>query len=213
MRWREKLRRNRIFSKTLLMLFILIITYYLINRIDFKLDIVSDNQIEFNLIDERIKLQKVENVLALDDGITADAQKFMDELGLKDPGANGKAVVLPENISEETKLKIKEGFERNKFNSFLSDMVSLNRRIPDLRSDVCKHKIYSKKLPKCSIMISFHNENWMLLMRTVHSILNNSPLELIEEILLVDDASDRGLCVFFAYRFQLNSSRISQETT
>lgn len=75
--------------------------------------------------------------------------------------------------------------------AFASSMVRLNRHLPDVRSDVCKNKTYSN-LPKCSIVIPFHNEDWMLLIRTMHSVLNRSPLELVEEVLLVDDASSRG---------------------
>ena len=39
------------------------------------------------------------------------------------------------------------------------------------------------------MVVCFHNEAWSALLRTVHSILDRSPPHLIEQIILVDDAS------------------------
>lgn len=48
-------------------------------------------------------------------------------------------------------------------------------------------------MPKASVVIVFVNEGWSTLMRTVHSVINTSPPELLEEIIMVDDYSNKGL--------------------
>lgn len=75
------------------------------------------------------------------------------------------------------------------YNLLASEMLSLHRSLPDARSDECKQLSYARKLPSTSVIIIFHNENWPTLLRTMWSIINRSPRELIREIILVDDFS------------------------
>uniref|UniRef100_A0A674NYV8 Polypeptide N-acetylgalactosaminyltransferase n=1 Tax=Takifugu rubripes TaxID=31033 RepID=A0A674NYV8_TAKRU len=103
------------------------------------------------------------------------------------PGEMGKAVVIPKDEQE----KMKELFKINQFNLMASDMIALNRSLPDVRLDGCKTKVYPDDVPNTSIVIVFHNEAWSTLLRTVHSVINRSPRHLLVEIVLVDDASER----------------------
>lgn len=103
------------------------------------------------------------------------------------PGEVGKAVIIGK---EEEQLK-NEKFKLNQFNLLASDRIALNRSLADVRLSQCRGKTYAKKLPPTSIVIVFHNEAWSTLLRTVHSIIRTSPPQLLHEIIMVDDASDR----------------------
>ena len=105
------------------------------------------------------------------------------------PGELGKPVKI-EKPDVESKRKIDKGWKDNAFNQYVSDMISVHRSLPDPRDNWCKASgRFLSDLPKTSVVVCFHNEAWSVLLRTVHSILNRSPKHLIDEIILVDDAS------------------------
>ena len=62
----------------------------------------------------------------------------------------------------------------------------------------CKNWHYPDvtKLPTASVVLVFVNEGWSTLIRTVHSVINTSPPELLAEVILVDDFSNKGKCYF-----------------
>lgn len=105
----------------------------------------------------------------------------------------------PEEILSKEEIKttpfsiqeMDDKFKLNQFNIVASDLIPLNRSLPDVRLEECKTKTYPKHLPKTSIVIVFHNEAWTTLLRTIWSVINSSPRDLLQEIILVDDASTR----------------------
>lgn len=105
------------------------------------------------------------------------------------PGEGGRGVTM----KPEQEAIMKQKFKENQFNIIASDMISLNRSLQDIRQADCKTKWYPKMMPTTSIVIVFHNEAWSTLLRTVWSVINRSPRSLLREILLVDDASERGM--------------------
>lgn len=103
------------------------------------------------------------------------------------PGENGKAVALVGDEQAEGQKAMKKWF----MNLVASDKVSLDRRVPDVRETGCKNMLFDQQLPSASVVVIFHNEAWTPLLRTVHSVINRSPPDLLHEIVLLDDCSDR----------------------
>ncbi|CAH0389780.1 unnamed protein product [Bemisia tabaci] len=102
------------------------------------------------------------------------------------PGEGGLAYKITDREND-----VAQSISDYGMNMVVSDTISLNRTLPDLRMPECKHWNYPTKLPKTSVIIVFHNEGWSSLMRTVHSVINRTPPEFLEEVLLVDDFSDK----------------------
>ncbi len=90
-----------------------------------------------------------------------------------------------EQKREEERLKGVYGF-----NQLVSDEISLNRSVPELREDECRYWDYPDDLPTASVVLVFHNEGWSTLLRTVNSVLNRSPAKFLHEVVLVDDKSE-----------------------
>lgn len=105
------------------------------------------------------------------------------------PGEHGKPFVL----SSEEKDASEALYKENGFNALASDKISLHRSIPDIRNPGCKNKKYNSYLPEVSVIVPFFNEHWTTLLRTVYSVLDRSPPQLIKEIILVDDCSTKGI--------------------
>ncbi|CAO1392457.1 unnamed protein product, partial [Diamesa tonsa] len=117
--------------------------------------------------------------------------EFMNyEASRRGPGENGTAVFLtdPSEIELDNELYKIEGLS-----VVVSDKISVNRSVPDVRNLLCQTKLYLKYLPHVSVIVIFHNEHWSLIMRTLHGIYNRSPHELLDEIILVNDASTRDI--------------------
>ncbi|XP_008330208.1 polypeptide N-acetylgalactosaminyltransferase 12 [Cynoglossus semilaevis] len=109
-------------------------------------------------------------------------------LDLNALGELGRAVKL--NLNKEEAKKQELSISKHQINVYVSDKVSLHRRLPERWNPLCKKLKYDyRTLPTTSVVIAFYNEAWSTLLRTVHSVLETSPEK---EIVLVDDYSDRA---------------------
>lgn len=56
----------------------------------------------------------------------------------------------------------------------------------------CRQMTYSDDLPQISVVFIFVNEALSVILRSVHSVVNHTPSQLLKEVILVDDNSDNG---------------------
>ncbi|KAK7109708.1 probable N-acetylgalactosaminyltransferase 9 isoform X1 [Littorina saxatilis] len=126
-----------------------------------------------------------------DEVMRVRVKRFMEyqssEAGRSGPGERGEPVVL---LGEE-KAKAEVLMPKEAFNRLASDKISLERSVPDVRDQACKHIVYPRQLPTASVVIIFHNEAWSPLLRTAHSVVNRSPPQYLHEVILLDDFSDK----------------------
>ncbi|XP_039501907.1 N-acetylgalactosaminyltransferase 4 [Drosophila santomea] len=102
-------------------------------------------------------------------------------------GEHGVAAKIENPAEKELE---KEHSWMNGFNGLISDRISLNRSVPDIRLEACKTRKYLAKLPNISVVFIFFNEHFNTLLRSIYSVINRTPPELLRQIVLVDDGSE-----------------------
>ncbi|EDQ85941.1 uncharacterized protein MONBRDRAFT_38577 [Monosiga brevicollis MX1] len=108
-------------------------------------------------------------------------------LGLKPDGTPG----LPPKPCP-TNYNMAQELSNNGFFGRLSDCLPLDRNITDARHKLCARVQYDlDTLPETSVVFVFYDEWLTVLMRSVHSVLNRTPPQLLREIILVDDGSSK----------------------
>uniref|UniRef100_T1J8L0 Polypeptide N-acetylgalactosaminyltransferase n=1 Tax=Strigamia maritima TaxID=126957 RepID=T1J8L0_STRMM len=138
------------------------------------------------------ELDKIENrALRLKEDIIQRKQMEDPNLILKDDRLTWQYFDEAKYISRKKLESGEDPYSRNKFNQAASDREASNRNVPDTSHYKCKEKKWdTDKLPSTTVIITFHNEARSTLLRTIVSVLNRSPENLIKEIILVDDFSD-----------------------
>ncbi|CAD5219543.1 unnamed protein product [Bursaphelenchus xylophilus] len=109
------------------------------------------------------------------------------EARMKGPGEQGAAVQLTGPLKEAGEKSKKEWF----MNLVASDKISLDRSLRDQRHQDCRILQYDARLPAASVIIVFTDEAWTPLLRTVHSVFNRTPRNLLHQVVIVDDFSQR----------------------
>ncbi|XP_017328996.1 polypeptide N-acetylgalactosaminyltransferase 18a [Ictalurus punctatus] len=96
------------------------------------------------------------------------------------------------DLGPESRRVALHKFQYYGYNAYLSDRLSLDRAIPDLRPDGCKNISYHASLPQVSIVFIFVDEALSVILRSVHSAMRRTPSHLLREIILVDDSSNNA---------------------
>ncbi|XP_045109326.1 polypeptide N-acetylgalactosaminyltransferase 11-like isoform X1 [Portunus trituberculatus] len=139
----------------------------------------SEKRLKSNLKKHFIKNMKEETQdMGGRDGVLVSSDTPLEELGL----------VKTHRDQEEKE----QGYRLHAFNSLISSRLSPHRSVPDTRNKRCKDIVYPDQLPMASIVICFFREEHAALLRSVHSILDRTPSQFLQEIILVDDTDEES---------------------
>jgi len=106
--------------------------------------------------------------------------------GLGENGTASYLIVPPLEIDAYT-----QGWQRYAYNAWLAERISLLRTLPDLRDPRCLNSTYAEdEMKPVSIILIFRNEQLVVLLRTLHSLVDRTPKNLFSELILVNDYSD-----------------------
>ncbi|CAJ0582211.1 unnamed protein product, partial [Mesorhabditis spiculigera] len=123
-----------------------------------------------------------------DDSKPGNYEPEEPEKATNDRGERGQPA-YPKDDDE--RVQSQKAMSEYGFNTVISDGIRMDRTIPDIRPDECRHWNYPSDLPTTSVVIVFHNEGWSPLLRTVHTVVLRSPKHLLKQIVMVDDFSDK----------------------
>ncbi|CAH0548763.1 unnamed protein product [Brassicogethes aeneus] len=99
-------------------------------------------------------------------------------------GNNGE----PAYLWGDEALEGEKALKKFALNTILSDRMPLDRKLKDPRNTKCKDFQYDTKL-KATVIIIFYNELLSVILRTIWSVILQSPEQNLQEIILVDDSS------------------------
>lgn len=97
----------------------------------------ADNEID---VDQRLEAD-MEEEDPLEPAIGEEKEQpqqddeFHVKKGVKLYGEYGKPVVIPTNLTSDVQKLVNEGWQKNAFNQYVSDLISLHRKLPDPRDE------------------------------------------------------------------------------
>lgn len=124
--------------------------------------------------------------------LSEEILKYHKILNLTDPGHLGSPVNLPSSLPPDIQAKVNKSYEIYKINEFVANLVPLDRDLPDIRPEICRTMTYLEDLPQVSVIMVFHNEPLVMILRSVFAVFKRTSERLLKEIVLIDDASTHG---------------------
>ena len=111
----------------------------------------------------------------------------------------------------EIEQKFKEdGYNKYAFNTLVSQRLGLSRSLPDTRHKECKNLQYSNELPSASVIICYYHEELNVLLRTIHSVLERTPSNILKEVLVINDQSDIDISQNITSHLGITMKRVLQ---